>query len=134
MERNGKSIKDMLREGFSAEFLMRDLEEEIITAQDELDRETSSLTLARFNFVKALYKYEEELGIIEKNSMNEEEIDAAAQALELLEPDIKKYIKVIDVLFDDKKKKKKMKITKSNNVFNSLDDRLDTLVKGLMKD
>lgn len=101
---NEKSVKDMLKEGANADALIEGLKKEIAAAQKELDRENtkaSSLDLARFDFLKAVSKYGEELGIIEKGSTDEDMMRAAAQTLEELEPDIKKYAKILDILFSD---------------------------------
>ena len=101
---NGKTVKDMLKEGANADALIEGLKKEIAAAQKELDRENtkaSSLDLARFDFLKAVSKYGEELGIIEKGSVDEDMMRAAAQTLEELEPDIKKYAKILDILFSD---------------------------------
>ena len=145
---NGKTVKDMLKEGANADALIEGLKKEIAAAQKELDRENtkaSLLDLARIDFLKAVSKYGEELGIIEKGSVDEDMIRAAAQTLEELEPDIKKYAKILDILFsDDEEEEVKEQpaawiptsLTKYgvNVAPVDLDSKLSDLIKGLMKD
>lgn len=145
---NGKTVKDMLKEGANADALIEGLKKEIAEAQKELDRENtkaSSLDLARFDFLKAVSKYGEELGIIEKGSVDEDMMRAAAQTLEELEPDIKKYAKILDILFsDDEEEEEKEQpaawiptsLTKYGVDISpvDLDSKLSDLIKGLMKD
>lgn len=145
---NGKTVKDMLKEGANADALIEGLKKEIAAAQKELDRENtkaSSLDLARFDFLEAVSKYGEELGIIEKGSVDEDMRRAAAQTLEELEPDIKKYAKILDILFsDDEEEEEKEQpaawiptsLTKYgvNVAPVDLDSKLSDLIKGLMKD
>ena len=145
---NGKTVKDMLKEGANADALIEGLKKEIAEAQKELDRENtkaSSLDLARFDFLKAVSKYGEELGIIEKGSMDEDMMRAAAQTLEELEPDIKKYAKILDILFsDDEEEEEKEQpaawiptsLTKYGVDISpiDLDSKLSNLIKGIMKE
>lgn len=145
---NGKSVKDMLKEGANADALIEGLKKEIAEAQKELDRENtkvSSLDLARFNFLEAVSKYGEELGIIEKGSVDEDMMRAASQTLEELEPDIKKYAKILDILFsDDEEEEEKEQpaawiptsLTKYGVDISpiDLDSKLSNLIKGIMKE
>lgn len=145
---NGKSVKDMLKEGANADALIEGLKKEIAEAQKELDRENtkaSSLDLARFDFLEAVSKYGEELGIIEKGSVDEDMMRAAAQALEELEPDIKKYAKILDILFSEEEEEEEKEqpaawiptsLTKYgvNVAPVDLDSKLSDLIKGLMKE
>lgn len=145
---NGKTVKDMLKEGANADALIEGLKKEIAEAQKELDRENtkaSSLDLARFDFLKAVSKYGEELGIIEKGSVDEDMMRAAAQTLEELEPDIKKYAKILDILFSDDEEEE-MEDTSKTWIPTSLtkygvdispvdlDSKLSNLIKGIMKE
>ena len=145
---NGKTVKDMLKEGANADALIEGLKKEIAAAQKELDRENtkaSSLDLARFDFLKAVSKYGEELGIIEKGSVDEDMMRAAAQTLEELEPDIKKYAKILDILFSDDEEEE-MEDTSKTWIPTSLtkygvdispidlDSKLSNLIKGIMKE
>lgn len=145
---NGKTVKDMLKEGANADALIEGLKKEIAEAQKELDRENtkaSSLDLARFDFLEAVSKYGEELGIIEKGSVDEDMMRAAAQTLEELEPDIKKYAKILDILFsDDEEEEEKEQpaawiptsLTKYGVDISpiDLDSKLSNLIKGIMKE
>lgn len=145
---NGKTVKDMLKEGANADALIEGLKKEIAQAQKELDRENtkaSSLDLARFDFLKAVSKYGEELGIIEKGSVDEDMMRAAAQTLEELEPNIKKYAKILDILFsDDEEEEEKEQpaawiptsLTKYGVDISpiDLDSKLSNLIKGIMKE
>ena len=145
---NGKTVKDMLKEGANADALIEGLKKEIAAAQKELDRENtkaSSLDLARIDFLEAVSKYGEELGIIEKGSVDEDMMRAAAQTLEELEPNIKKYAKILDILFsDDEEEEEKEQpaawiptsLTKYgvNIAPVDLDNKLSNLIKGIMKE
>lgn len=145
---NGKTVKDMLKEGANADILIEGLKKEIAEAQKELDRENtkaSSLDLARFDFLKAASKYGEELGIIEQGSVDEDMMRAAAQILEELESDIKKYAKILNILFsDDEEEEEKEQpaawiptsLTKYGVDISpiDLDSKLSNLIKGIMKD
>lgn len=145
---NGKTVKDMLKEGANADILIEGLKKEIAAAQKELDRENtkaSSLDLARFDFLEAASRYGEELGIIEKGSVDEDMMRAAAQILEELESDIKKYAKILNILFsDDEKEEEKEQpaawiptsLTKYGVDISpiDLDSKLSNLIKGIMKE
>ena len=145
---NGKTVKDMLKEGANADALIEGLKKEIAAAQKELDRENtkaSPLDLARFDFLEAVSKYGKELGIIEKDSVDEDMMRAAAQTLEELEPDIKKYAKILDILFSDEEEEE-MEDTSKTWIPTSLtkygvdispidlDSKLSNLIKGIMKE
>ena len=143
---NGKTVKDMLKEGANADILIEGLKKEIAAAQKELDRENtkaSSLDLARFDFLEAASRYGEELGIIEKGSVDEDMMRAAAQILEELESDIKKYAKILNILFSDDEKEKEQpaawiptSLTKYGVDISpiDLDSKLSNLIKGIMKE
>ena len=143
---NGKTVKDMLKEGANADILIEGLKKEIAEAQKELDRENtkaSSLDLARFDFLEAASRYGEELGIIEKGSVDEDMMRAAAQILEELESDIKKYAKILNILFSDDEKEKEQpaawiptSLTKYGVDISpiDLDSKLSNLIKGIMKE
>ena len=143
---NGRTVKDMLKEGANADALIEGLKKEIAEAQKELDRENtkaSPLDLARFDFLEAVSKYGEELGIIEKGSVDEDMMRAAAQILEELESDIKKYAKILNILFSDDEKEKEQpaawiptSLTKYGVDISpiDLDSKLSNLIKGIMKE
>lgn len=141
---NGKTVKDMLKEGANADALIEGLKKEIAAAQKELDRENtkaSSLDLTRFDFLEAVFRYGEELGIIEKGSVDEDMMRAAAQILEELESDIKKYAKILNILFSDDEEEEEKEQPAAwipkygvNIAPADLDSKLSNLIKGLMKD
>ena len=109
---NGKSVKDMLKEGANADALIEGLKKEIAEAQKELDREkkevSTNLDDSRTEAVAAVFNYLEELGVIDLSKESDDEIEtllsAAEDTLKEMEPEIKKYAKIINILLevDDK--------------------------------
>lgn len=109
---NGKSVKDMLKEGANADALIEGLKKEIAEAQKELDKEkkevSTNLDDSRTEAVAAVFNYLEELGVIDLSNESDDEIEtllsAAEDTLKEMEPEIKKYAKIINILLevDDK--------------------------------
>lgn len=109
---NGKTVKDMLKEGANADALIEGLKKEIAEAQKELDREkkevSTNLDDSRTEAVAAVFNYLEELGVIDLSKESDDEIEtllsAAEDTLKEMEPEIKKYAKIINILLevDDK--------------------------------
>lgn len=66
-----KNIKDLLKEGMSAQDILNDVQAQIKEAQDELDKDNAkekNLHLKRGNMVNAIMEYMEALGYKEETS------------------------------------------------------------------
>ena len=66
-----KDIKDLLKEGMSAQDILKDIQAQIKEAQDELDKDNAkekNLHLKRGNMVNAIMEYMEALGYKEETS------------------------------------------------------------------
>lgn len=66
-----KNIKDLLKEGMSAQDILKDVQAQIKEAQDELDKDNAkekNLHLKRGNMVNAIMEYMEALGYKEETS------------------------------------------------------------------
>lgn len=66
-----KDIKDLLKEGMSAQDILKDVQAQIKEAQDELDKDNAkekNLHLKRGNMVNAIMEYMEALGYKEETS------------------------------------------------------------------
>lgn len=147
---NSKSVKDMLMNGETMDSLIEGLKKEIIEAQKEIEaEETNSLDDVRREAIAAVFDYLEELGVIDLSEESDEEIkkllDVANDNLKELEPKIKKYEKIINILLDIEDKKETAKsfkptnLTKFNNKSASvtikdvdLDAKLAKIIKGIM--
>lgn len=147
---NSKSVKDMLMNGETMDSLIEGLKKEIIEAQKEIEaEETNSLDDVRREAIAAVFDYLEELGVIDLSEESNEEIkelsDVANDTLKKLEPKIKKYGKIINILLDIEDKKETAKpfkptnLTKFNNKSASvtikdvdLDAKLAKIIKGIM--
>ena len=147
---NSKSVKDMLMNGETMDSLIEGLKKEIIEAQKEIEaEETNSLDDVRREAIAAIFDYLEELGVIDLSEESDEEIkellDVANDTLKKLEPKIKKYEKIINILLDVEDKKetdkpfKPTNLTKFNNKSASviikdvdLDAKLAKIIKGIM--
>ena len=145
---NSKSVKDMLMNGETMDSLIEGLKKEIIEAQKEIEaEETNSLDNIRRKAIAAVFDYLEELGVIDLSKESDEEIkellDVANDTLKELEPEIKKYGKIINILLDIEDKKeivpfKPTSLTKFNkgasltidNV--DLDAKLAKIIKDIM--
>ena len=147
---NNKSVKDMLMNGETMDSLIEGLKKEIIEAQKEIEtEETNNLDDVRHEAIAAIFDYLEELGVIDLSEESDEEIkellDVANDTLKKLEPKIKKYEKIINILLDVEDKKETAKpfkptnLTKFNNKSASviirdvdLDAKLAKIIKGIM--
>ena len=146
---NSKSVKDMLMNGETMDSLIEGLKKEIIEAQKEIEaEETNSLDDVRRESIAAVFDYLEELGVIDLSEESDEEIkellDVANDTLKELEPEIKKYGKIINILLDVEDKKEMAKPFKPTSLtkFNKgasltidnvdLDAKLAKIIKGIM--
>lgn len=147
---NSKSIKDLLQEGMSEESIIKELKEQIIEAQKEIrkeqEKEESALDIARMNLIKALIKYFNRLDIFkEKVVINDDLINSIKELLKEIEPEIKKYSKILNILLNDDEEEEEKEqpaawiptsLTKYgvNVAPVDLDSKLSDLIKGLMKE
>lgn len=147
---NSKSVEDMLRDGATMDSLVEDLKKQIVEAQERIDKEKSTIP-TRLDYMRkeaaaALFNYLEELGVIELDDSEKEGLlETAEETVKELEPEIKKYAKIMNILLDldseeEMEKPFKAYVPKSLTKYNSgtfsadvdIDAKLADLLKKIM--
>ncbi len=134
-----KDIKDMLKNGDKTPDELRAiLEKEIAEAQEEMKKqESESLETSRRNdLALSLIRYGKALGL-----NFDIEVEDAAAILKEIEPEIKKYAKILKILLEDievdedEKKESESRIFKPSltKYDKDVDKKMDELVAKVMK-
>ena len=123
-----KSIKEMLKEGMNPDELRAILEKEI--AEVEAEKHDSVSTI-RNDLALSLIRYAKAMGL----NMNITEAEVAA-LLKEVEPEVKKYAKIFQILLESEIEKEKNKGYKPYSLtkFNKSEDELDKLMRKLIGD
>ena len=122
-----KSIKEMLKEGMNPDELRAILEKEI--AEVEAEKHDSVSTI-RNDLALSLIRYAKAMGL----NMNITEAEVAA-LLKEVEPEVKKYAKIFQILLESEiEKKNKRYKPYSLTKFNKSEDELDKLMRKLIGD
>lgn len=131
-----KTVKDMLKDGETMDSLIKSLTKEIMEAQAELDKENNEETMldkVRINFITATVDYLKELGVI-KDSISQETLEAAEDAIKEMEPELKKYAKIIEILLDlDADEEKEKPTTYKPRTLTMYDGDIDAKLSSLVK-
>lgn len=107
-----ENIKERLAAGESVEDLMKEIQNQIIAAKRELDKEkevNDALDEARAEFIQAIIKYVDAMGLISAAKISDEDVEALEEILkEILkecEEEFKMYTPVIKAMMDAEKAK-----------------------------
>ena len=133
-----KDIKDMLKNGDKTPDELREiLEKEIAEAQEEMKKqEFESIETRRNDLALSLIRYGEALGLD-----FDIKVDDAAAILKEIEPELRKYAKILKILLEDieidedKKKEADPRIFKPSltKYDKDIDKKMDELVAKVMK-
>ena len=133
-----KDIKEMLKSGDKTPDELREiLEKEIAEAQEEMKKqESESIETRRNDLALSLIRYGEALGLD-----FDIKVEDAAAILKEIEPELRKYAKILKILLEDievdgdEKKEAESRIFKpSLTKYNKdVDKRMDELVAKVMK-
>lgn len=133
-----KNIKDMLKSGDKTPDELRAiLEKEIVAAQEEMKKqESESIEAKRNDLALSLIRYGEALGLD-----FDIKVEDAAAILKELEPELRKYAKILKILLEDievdgdEKKEAEPRIFKPSltKYDKDIDKKMDELVAKVMK-
>lgn len=136
-----KNIKEMLKSGDKTPDELRAiLEKEIAEAQEEMKKqESESIETRRNDLALSLIRYGEALGLD-----FDIKVDEAAALLKELEPELRKYAKILKILLEDiendgdEKKEAESRIFKPASLTKydrdiDIDEKMDELVAKVMK-
>ena len=123
IKKDGMSIEDMLRSGVSADELKARLQNEIDAAKENIAASAQrDIKSVRKNLAQALYDYILALDVMDLDPEEADDIiDTLTEALEEIEAEVIKLVKVMKILYGDdleamlnadKKKDKKSKKSK----------------------
>lgn len=132
IKKDGISIEDMLRSGVSADELKARLQNEIDAAKENIaasaQRDVDSV---RKNLAQALYDYILALDVMDLDPEEADDIiDTLTEALEEIEAEVIKLVKVMKILYGDDLEAM-LNTDKKKDKKNNLDKELKTLLKGL---
>ena len=123
-----KSIKEMLKEGMNPDELRAILEKEIAEVEAE---KNDSISTIRNDLALSLIRYAKAIGL----NLDITEAEVAA-LLKEVEPEIKKYAKIFQILLESEieKEDKGYKPYTLTTKFNKSEDELDKLMRKLIGD
>ena len=109
-----KNIKERLAAGESVEDLMKEMQNQVIAAKRELDKEkkvNDALDEARAKLIQAIVNYLDTMGLIPAAEISDEDIEALEEILKECEEEFKVYTPVIKAMMDaEKAKENKSKV------------------------
>ncbi len=100
-------IKDALNNGISFDDLMRDFEDAIENAQDEIDKEKANtankadVNQCREDLMVALTTYLDAIGVLDIDTVSEEDMDKLEEFLKNFENEITKMMIIINTIVDN---------------------------------
>lgn len=103
-----ENIKKRLAAGESVEDLMKEMQSQVIAAARELESEkkvNDALDEARAEFVQAIIKYVNTVGLIPATEISDEGVKALEEILKECEEEFKVYTPVIKTMMDAEKAK-----------------------------
>ena len=100
-------IKDALNSGISFDDLMRDFEDALEDAQDEIDKEKAntankaSVDQCREDLMVALTAYLDAIGILDIDTVSEEDMNKLEDLLKNFENEMTKMMTIINIIADN---------------------------------
>ena len=100
-------IKDALNNGISFDDLMRDFEDALEDAQDEIDKEKAdtanknNVNQCRENLMVALTTYLDAIGVLDIDTVSEEDMDKLEDILKNFENEMTKMLTIINMIVDN---------------------------------
>lgn len=100
-------IKDALNSGISFDDLMRDFEDALEDAQDEIDKEKANtankagVNQCREDLMVALTAYLDAIGVLDVDTVSEEDMEKLEEFLKDFENEVTKMMTIINMIVDN---------------------------------
>ncbi len=128
-------IKDALNNGISFDDLMRDFEDAIEDAQDEIDKEKANtankagVDQCREDLMVALTTYLDAIGILDVDTVSEEDMEKLEDILKNFENEIIKMLTIINTIVDNSNSNNAADVTVKSNKAEVTNILADVLAK-----
>lgn len=94
-------IKNALNGGISFDDLMHDFKNAIEDAQDEIDKEKAGVDQCREDLMVALTAYMDAIGILDVDTVSEEDMEKLEDLLKNFENEMTKMMTIINMIVDN---------------------------------
>lgn len=128
-------IKDALNDGISLEDLMRDFKYAIEDAQDEIDKEKAdtanknNVNQCREDLMVALTSYLDAIGVLDVDTVSEEDMEKLEDILKNFENEITKMLTIINMIVDNSDSNNAVDVAVKSNKAEVTDILADVLAK-----
>lgn len=128
-------IKDALNSGISFDDLMRDFEDALEDAQDEIDKEKAntankaSVDQCREDLMVALTAYLDAIGVLDIDTVSEEDMNKLENILKNFENEMTKMMTIINMIVDNSDSNDAVSVDVKSNKAEVTDILADVLAK-----
>lgn len=128
-------IKDALNGGISFDDLMHDFKNAIKDAQDEIDKEKAdtanknNVNQCREDLMVALTAYLDAIGVLDIDTVSEEDMDKMENILKNFENEMTKMLTIINMITDNSNRNDAVDVTVKSNKAEVTDILADVLAK-----
>ena len=128
-------IKDALNGGISFDDLMHDFKNAIKDAQDEIDKEKANtanknnVNQCREDLIVALTSYLDAIGVLDADTMSEEDMEKLEDILKNFENEMTKMLTIINMIVDNSNSNNAVDVTVKRNKAEITDILADVLAK-----
>ena len=128
-------IKDALNGGISFDDLMHDFKNAIKDAQDEIDKEKANtahknnVDQCREDVIVALTAYLDAIGVLNADTMSEEDMEKLEDILKNFENEMTKMVTIINMIVDNSNSNDAVDVTVKSNKAEVTDILADVLAK-----
>lgn len=128
-------IKDALNSGISFDDLMRDFEDALEDAQDEIDKEKANtanknnVNQCREDLMVALTSYLDAIGVLDIDTVSEEDMDKLEDILKNFENEMTKMLTIINMIVDNSDSNNAVSVDVKSNKAEVTDILADVLAK-----
>lgn len=128
-------IKDALNSGISFDDLMRDFEDALEDAQDEIDKEKAntankaSVNQCREDLMVALIAYLDAIGVLDVDTVSEEDMEKLEDILKNFENEMTKMLTIINMIVDNSDSNNAVSVDVKSNKAEVTDILADVLAK-----
>ena len=128
-------IKDALNGGISFDDLMHDFKNAIKDAQDEIDKEKANtanknnVNQCREDLIVALTSYLDAIGVLDADTMSEEDMEKLEDILKNFENEMTKMMTIINMITDNSNRNNAVDVTVKSNKAEVTDILADVFAK-----
>ena len=128
-------IKDALNGGISFDDLMQDFKNAIEDAQNEIDKEKANtanknnVNQCREDLIVALTSYLDAIGVLDADTMSEEDMEKLEDILKNFENEMTKMMTIINMITDNSNRNNAVDVTVKSNKAEITDILADVLAK-----